>query len=185
MSETERFEMSDNMADTAHTIFTKPLFAMGQPVEGYTKPMINETAARARAGLLNIVSSVTIFILLAHPEWDPIPYVAPLVIFDMFTAATFGLTPLSPTGFIGTLMTMKRPPVWKPTAPKRFAWILGTFMGATCLGFWYVGLPTSWLLSVLGVCFALTWLEGILGFCVGCWLHSLFFGCDSCEIQTQ
>ena len=65
MSEIERFEMSDNMADTAHTIFTKPLFAMGQPVEGYTKPMINETAARARAGLLNIVSSVTIFILLA------------------------------------------------------------------------------------------------------------------------
>jgi len=34
---------------------------------------------------------------------------------------------------------------------------------------------------VVAICFVLTWLEAVLGFCVGCWLYSLFFECDVCE----
>ncbi len=167
---------------TYHSFFTTPLLAIGPEIPGECDRRINETATRARAGLLNILSSATILILLVKPEWDPVRYVGPYVIFDMVITALFGLTPLSPTGMIGTALTMKARPEWRPVKPKRFAWSLGAALGLTCFTFWWLGFSTVWLLAVLGACFALTWLEAVLGFCVGCWMHGLFFGCEVCRI---
>jgi hypothetical protein len=167
--------------DNENHFLTEPGSAMGQTVPGFSTPRINETAARGRAGLLNIISASTIGILLLRPEWDPIRWVGPFVIFDMVMAASFGLSPLSPTGVMGTLLTRNSKAVWKPTKPKRFAWILGAAMGATCFGFWFFGLPNSWTIAVLSICFALTWLEGNLGFCVGCWMYDRIFGCEPCD----
>jgi hypothetical protein len=101
----------------------------------------------------------------------------------MTVAAIFGLTPLSPSGFMGTAVTMKISPVWKPIKPKRFAWTLGAVLGITCLTFRLLDLSNAWLLSVLGICFILTWFEAVLGFCLGCWMHSIAFGCEVCELS--
>jgi len=90
--------------------FTSPLLAMGQSFPGECDLRINETATRARAGLLNILSATTIFVLIHAPELDPVIYVGPYVIFDMLAAAFFGLTPLTPTGVIGTAITIKLKP---------------------------------------------------------------------------
>jgi len=89
------------------------------------------------------------------------------------------------SGLIGTAMTMKFRPLWKPIKPKRFAWTLGAVMGITCLAFRLLDLSNAWLLSVLGICFILTWLEAVLGFCVGCWMHSLAFGCEVCKLSED
>lgn len=166
-----------------HTFFTSPMMAMGQNIQGESGLRINEVATRARAGLLNILSMVTMVIIVFRPELDPIIYVGPFVIFDMAVAAMFGLTPFSPAGLLGTAITMKIKPVWKPTKPKRFAWVLGTVLGITCLAFRLLELPDIWMLGVLAICFALTWLEAVMGFCVGCWMHSMFFGCEVCELS--
>ncbi len=168
--------------DKFHTFLTTPWHAMGQPDPGGCGMMINETATRARAGLLNIISSVTIFIMLAWPEIDPIRYVGPFVIFDMLIAAKFGLTPLSPAGILGTIITLRMKPVWKPTKPKRFAWSLGALLGVCCMTFWWFNMPTA-VIAVLAICFVLTWLEAVLGFCVGCWIYSLFFNCEICSLS--
>jgi hypothetical protein len=166
-----------------HTFLTSPVFAMGQSIPGECDLRINETATRARAGLLNILSAMTMFILIVAPELDPVIYVGPYVIFDMTVAALFGLTPLSPTGLLGTAMTMKTKPLFKPIKPKRFAWTLGAILGICCLTFRLLEMDNIWLLSVLGICFALTWLEAVLGFCVGCWMHAKMFGCEVCELS--
>ena len=163
--------------------FTRPLLAMGQSFPGECDLRINETATRARAGLLNVLSATTIFVLIHAPELDPVIYVGPYVIFDMLAAAFFGLTPLTPTGVIGTAITMKMKPTWKPIKPKRFAWLLGAGLGACCLTFRLLHLSNAWIIGVLGVCFTLTWAEAVLGFCVGCWMHSLFFGCEVCKLD--
>ncbi len=168
--------------DTHHAFLTRPWWSMGQAMPGECGPCINETATRARAGLLNILSGTTIFLLLAMPEVDPIRFVAPFVIFDMVSAATFGLTPISPAGVFGTALTMKIRPVWKPIKPKRFAWTLGAMLGICCLTFWMLGM-TEWIIAVLGVCFILTWLEAVMGFCVGCWMYSLLFKCEVCQMN--
>ena len=171
-----------NSSENPHTFLTTPWWCMGQPSPVHGGMMINETATRARAGVLNILSSVTIFIMLAWPEIDPIRYVGPFVIFDMLVAATFGLTPLSPAGILGTLITTYIKPVWKPTKPKRFAWTLGATLGVCCMSFWWFEMY-HWVIGVLGICFLLTWLEAVLGFCVGCWMHSLFFKCEVCSLS--
>jgi len=172
----------DSTSNSSSTFFTNPWWAMGQPVEGQCGTCINETATRARAGLLNVLSGTTIFIMLAAPELDPIRFVAPFVIFDMVAGATFGLTPFSPAGIFGTFITRKIRPVWKPIKPKRFAWTLGATLGVCCLTFWVLGWQT-WIIAVLGVCFILTWLEAVLGFCVGCWMYSLLVKCEVCEMH--
>lgn len=166
----------------AHTFLTRPWWAAGYTVPGWTTPRMNETATRARAGLLNVLSAVTIFLLLARPEWDPVIYVAPFVIFDMFAAASLGLTPVSPTGVLGTSLTMGLRPTWKPVPPKRFAWALGGTLGIVCLGMRLAGVANGWIVAVVAVCFMLTWLEAALGFCVGCWLHARFFECEECDV---
>lgn len=169
-------------AESQNTFFTNPWWAMGDVRPGTCGPCINETATRARAGLLNILSGTTIFIMLVAPELNPIRFVAPFVIFDMVIAASFGLTPLSPAGIMGTAITMKIHPVWKPIQPKRFAWTLGATLGVCCLGFWLLGM-NEWVIAVLSVCFVLTWLEAVLGFCVGCWMYALLFKCEACDIR--
>jgi hypothetical protein len=168
-----------------HTFFNRPWWAMGQSLDGTGVAgtmVINETATRARAGLLNILSGTTIFILIAAPELDPIRFVGPFVIFDMVVGAIFGLTPFSPAGVMGTLLTMKLRPVWKPTSPKRFAWSLGATLGVCCLTFWLLEWQ-AWIIGVLGVCFMLTWLEAVMGFCVGCWMYGLLFKCEGCAVR--
>ena len=89
-----------------HTFLNNPWHSMGQTMPDAAELRLNETATRARAGLLNLLSITTIFLLLFKPELDPVIYVGPFVIFDMFSAAIFGLTPFTPTGVAGTLATM-------------------------------------------------------------------------------
>ncbi|NJL29642.1 MAG: DUF4395 domain-containing protein [Thermoanaerobaculia bacterium] len=165
-----------------HSFLNQPWWAMGQPVAGEPLPRINETATRARAGLLNLISATTIALLLFAPETDPVAYVGPFVLFDMLMAAATGLTPFSPTGLLGTAVTMKLRPLWKPTAPKRFAWLLGAGLAGTCLTMWWMGASPRAMAVVVAICFVLTWLEAALGFCVGCYFHRLIWGCEACEL---
>lgn len=144
--------------------------------------VFNASAVRARAGVLNVILGTTIFMLLAKPELDPVIYVAPFLLFDMITAVVLGLTPVSPTGVIGTLLTMRRRPVWTPRAPKRFAWCLGGSLASTILILRLLSFQAAWLIGVLGIFFLLTWLDAVLGFCVGCWIYSKLYGCEKCKI---
>ncbi|MDF1561438.1 MAG: DUF4395 domain-containing protein [Deltaproteobacteria bacterium] len=168
-----------------HTFLSRPWWRQGQELPGSSVARVNETATRARAGLLNALSATTIGLLIFAPELDPVIYVGPYVIFDMFTAAAFGLTPFPPTGIVGTVATFRFRPTWKPAAPKRFAWILGGSLGVVCLTMRLLDFATVWLISVVAICFVLTWLEATLGFCVGCWMHSKLIGCEECDVPYR
>lgn len=168
-----------------HTFLTSPWWKIGQAMPDAVDLRVNETATRARAGLLNLLSATTIFLLIAAPQLDPVIYVGPYVIFDMFVAAAMGLTPLCPTGILGTLLTLRIRPVWKPAQPKRFAWTLGGSLGVVCLTMRLLHVPNPWIIGVVAICFVLTWLEAVLGFCVGCWMFSLLFECEVCEVPYR
>ncbi len=174
--------MGSRRVPLEHAFFYHPWWAMGQMANAHAEPRINETATRARAGLLNIISAITIALLLFRPETDPVIIVGPFVLFDMLAAAATGLTPFSPTGVLGTALTMGIRPVWKPTRPKRFAWLLGASLAATCLVMRLLGASPVAMAAVVGVCFVLTWSEATLGFCVGCYMHKLIWGCEDCEL---
>jgi hypothetical protein len=142
----------------------------------------NGRAVRARAGVLNVIIGVTIALILMKPELDAPLYASTVLLADMIVAVLFGLTPLSPTGVIGTVLTARYQPVPTPHLPKRFAWSLGAMLALTCLALRLFLVDGTWIASVYGMFFILTWLDAALGFCVGCWIYSKLFACQSCRI---
>lgn len=99
----------------------------------------------------------------------------------------------SPTILIASFLAKSKKPVWKPLVPKRFAWSIGASFISLCIVFFnpdvfatwfnaYLGtnLPTTynylpyWIpLYLVWICLGFMWLETVLGFCVGCKIHSM------------
>jgi len=115
-------------------------------------------------------------------------------LFEML-AGMFAFTArFSPTVLISSFLARGHAPVWKPLTPKRFAWSIGATFISVCLVFFnpevFAGwvnwvahsevLPTTtnympkWIpLVLVWVCVGFMWMEAVLGFCVGCKVHSL------------
>jgi len=115
-------------------------------------------------------------------------------LFEMLVSMYRATSRLSPTIWLATWLARGHRPVWKPLAPKRFAWGIGATMICTCLVFFHPEkfaaafntltrhewLPANeqflprWLpLVMVWLCLGFMWLEAILGFCVGCKIHAL------------
>lgn len=115
-------------------------------------------------------------------------------LFEMLAGMSVKTAYLSPTIWLSSWLARRSKAVWKPLAPKRFAWTIGTCMISFCLIFFYPEkfaaavnfvlrtpvLPTTeqylarWLpLVMVWVCLGFMWLEAVLGYCLGCELHAL------------
>lgn len=115
-------------------------------------------------------------------------------LFEMLAGMFAFTSRLSPTVLIASFLAKGHEPVWKPLTPKRFAWSIGATFISVCLIFfnpeifagwvnWVAGhevLPTTtnympkWIpLVLVWVCVGFMWMETVLGFCVGCKVHSL------------
>ncbi len=130
-------------------------------------------------------------------------------LFEMLASMSVKTSYVSPTVWLANFLARRAQPVWKPLAPKRFAWAIGACMICVCLVFFhpekFAGalnfvtqtqlLPTTeqymprWLpLVMVWVCLGLMWMECVLGFCLGCQIHALFVkagvfqeACDECN----
>jgi hypothetical protein len=127
-------------------------------------------------------------------------------LFEMLAGMSVKTAYLSPTIWLSTLMARQARPLWKPLAPKRFAWTIGASMISVCLVFFHPEkfaaavnfifqsqvLPTTeqylprWLpLVMVWVCLGLMWMETVLGFCLGCEVHAMLVKVgifeDECE----
>ena len=115
-------------------------------------------------------------------------------LFEMLSGLFLSTSRLSPTILIATFLAKSHRPYWKPLVPKRFAWTLGASFITTCLIFFnpevFAGwvntlfhsdiLPTTrnymprWIpVTLVWTCLGFMWLETVLGFCMGCKLHSI------------
>lgn len=115
-------------------------------------------------------------------------------LFEMIAGMFVFTSRFSPTIYLATFLARKTPPVWKPLVPKRFAWTIGASLITVCLMFFNPDTVAGWVNNLAGqqllsetenfipywvpvnlvwVCLSFMWLEAILGFCVGCKVHSL------------
>jgi Domain of unknown function (DUF4395) len=115
-------------------------------------------------------------------------------LFEMLVGMSVKTAYMSPTIWLSSWLASRSQAVWKPLAPKRFAWTIGASMISFCLVFFHPEkfaavvnfifrmqvLPTTeqylarWLpLVMVWVCLGFMWLEAVLGFCLGCELHAL------------
>lgn len=127
-------------------------------------------------------------------------------LFEMLAGMFVITSRFSPTVLIASFLARGHEPVWKPLTPKRFAWSIGATFISVCLIFFnpevFAGwvnaitahplLPTTenymprWIpLVLVWVCMGFMWMETVLGFCVGCKVHSLLVKLgvlkDECE----
>lgn len=127
-------------------------------------------------------------------------------LFEMLAGMFVFTSRFSPTVLISSFLAKWHAPVWKPLTPKRFAWSIGATFISVCLVFFnpevFAGwvnwslmhhvLPTDqnymprWIpLVLVWVCVGFMWMETVLGFCVGCKIHSLLVKLgvmqDECE----
>ena len=146
-------------------------------------------------------------------EYETETYLLYYALFEMIAGMFVFTSRLSPLILLSTFLARNAHIVWKPLIPKRFAWSLGGSMVITCLIFLnpdsFAGfvnelfdsmiLPTTYNYMSSNIptpfvvlCIAFMWLEAVLGFCVGCKIHSLlvFFkiideACEYCDDITK
>ncbi|MDG6773921.1 DUF4395 domain-containing protein [Thiomicrorhabdus sp. ZW0627] len=115
-------------------------------------------------------------------------------LFELLSGLFVTTSRLSPIILISSFLARNQKPVWKPLVPKRFAWVLGSTFIAVCLVFFNPEIFANWVNTVAGsqvlpttenymspyiplvlvwICLGFMWLEAVLGFCVGCKIHSL------------
>ncbi|MBF6059109.1 DUF4395 domain-containing protein [Thiomicrorhabdus sp. HH1] len=114
-------------------------------------------------------------------------------LFEMIAGMFVFTSRFSPTILIASILASKQEPKWKPLVPKRFAWSLGSTFIIVCLVFFNPDVVAEWINSLFGtnlpttfnympywiplilvwVCLGFMWMETVLGFCVGCKIHSL------------
>jgi len=140
---------------------------------------MDEHAVRMRAGLLNVVTWVAIMNVFHMRDPELVNVIFGIVAWEFLSSMIFGMTPLSPLGWIGTLLAcvVQPAPLWKPARPKRFAWAIGLTLATTCfiLVQYRVELGDHYRPSVTAIaliCNLATWLEGNAGFCVGCFIYN-------------
>ena len=169
---------------TKKYFWTYPFWAHGNYLKQSptkSKMYMDDSATRARAGLLNLIGWSVMVCSFVIPQYSVILYAGPFIIFDMLTGTLFGLTPFCPTGVIGTIIAWNIKPYYKPAIPKRLAWTMGAGLGASCMIIRiFVGAHFI-LKCLIGVCIVLTWLEAVLGFCMGCWMYGKIVKCTRTE----
>jgi len=140
---------------------------------------MDEHAVRARAGLLNVVTWVAVINVWEWKDPDIVLILFPIVAYEFLTSMVVGLTPISPFGVVGTLMSiiLHPEPLWKPAKPKRFAWLIGLVLSTSCFIFVAVreelgGAYLPLVRTTVCLCNIATWFESSLGFCFGCFIYN-------------
>jgi len=118
------------------------------------------------------------------------------VLFEMIAGMFIIGARLSPTILIASYLSRNTPPLWKPLAPKRFAWTIGATLVILCIIFFnpiafatiinnltgieellpttYNFMPRYTGLILVVTCLSFMWLELTFGFCAGCYVHAFF-----------
>ncbi|HUH54062.1 MAG TPA: DUF4395 domain-containing protein [Microbacteriaceae bacterium] len=147
---------------------------VGQWVEGYEIPVINERAVRAAAGILLVIGGVAIAAAWKYSNPDLLKPFGIFFMFDMVIRLFLG-DRLSPTMILGRFIVRKQTPEWVGASQKLWAWWLGYGMALTsCFAMGFFGAPFAVVMSLCSLCVTFLFLETAFGICVGCSLQRVF-----------
>jgi hypothetical protein len=137
----------------------------GRKIIGFPNP-VNEKAARAVAGGVLLLCSVSLVLSLAVGDrwlWLTVPIALG------FIARVFTGPRLSPLGQVATRLVAPRlgTPKLVPGPPKRFAQGIGAVVTTAAVGVLGLGFPMA-TQALLGLMIVAAGLESIFAFCIGC-----------------
>jgi hypothetical protein len=137
----------------------------GRKIIGFPNP-VNEKAARAVAGGVLLLCSVSLMLSLAVGDrwlWLTVPIALG------FIARVLTGPRLSPLGQVATRLVAPRlgTPKRVPGPPKRFAQGIGAVVTTAAVGVLGLGFPMA-TQALLGLMIVAAGLESIFAFCIGC-----------------
>ncbi len=153
----------------------KKIIQFGEHVEGYNIPVLNEREIRAAAGLLFLLTFISLMFILFKGNFVPIKYAIVLFLTD-FLIRVFINPRFSPTLIIGRLIVRNQTPEYVGAVQKKFAWIIGVILAATMFIFFILVnafSPISGIICLM--CLIFLFFESAFGICLGCMIYPVFF----------
>jgi len=146
----------------------KKIIQFGENVEGYSIPVLNEREIRAAAGILFLLMFVAILLAGMNQDYLLLKYAIVIFLTDMLVRV-FVNPKYSPTLIIGRLIVRNQVPEYVGAKQKKFAWIIGIFLGLTMLILQVIVNSFSPItgLSCL-ICLIFLFFESAFGICLGC-----------------
>ena len=147
---------------------------IGQMVDGYLIPVINERAVRGSAGILFLLGVISVASALMTDSVAPLQPFGMFFMIDMLLRLIAG-DKWSPTLAIASLITRRQQPEWVGAPQKEFAWWLGFGLAViSCSSMGLFAAPLWLVLTLCSICLTLLFLETAFGICVGCALQAKF-----------
>lgn len=149
------------------------LFKFGETVKGYDYPVINERDARASAGIMFLLGTITLFAFLMSRNlfWANLFTITFII---EFIVRVF-INPLyAPYMALGSLIVRNQKPDWVEAKPKKFAWFLAVLLGLIMSYFILFNILTPARLGVCLLCLLLLYMESVFGICLGCIVYKKF-----------
>lgn len=143
------------------------IFQFGQKIDEYDFRVINERDARASAGIMFLLGTISLFsfILTKNLFWANLFTIT--FILEFFIRVL--INPIyAPYMILGSLIVSNQQPDWVEAKPKKFAWILGAILGVIMSYFILFDILTPARLLTCLLCLFLLYFESVFGICLGC-----------------
>jgi len=146
------------------------IFEFGQKVDEHDFKVINERDARASAGIMFLLGTLSLFsfILTENLFWANLFTITFIIefVFRIFVNPRY-----SPYMILGSLIVSNQEPDWVEASPKKFAWILGVILGIIMSYFILFDIMTPARLLTCLLCLVLLYMESVFGICLGCIIY--------------
>jgi hypothetical protein len=147
----------------------------GETVTGYDVPVLNEREIRASAGILFLMTFMSLMFILFKQNFLMIKYVISLFLIDFLIRVLINPR-YAPTLIIGRLIVHNQVPEYVGAAPKKFAWIIGIALSATMMVLLVIVNAYSPITGIIClICLIFLFFESAFGICLGCLFYPLFF----------
>lgn len=147
---------------------------LGEFVDGYDVPVINERTVRASAGLLFVFGIIAFMTAAQLGDFAALRLFGIVFLIDMMMRLAVG-TRFTPSLIIGGLIVRRQRPEWVGAEQKKLAWGIGLAMAfVTCLGMGWLHFSAVAILVLAATCLLLLFIEAAFGVCLGCEVQRLF-----------
>lgn len=166
------------------------IFQFGQKIEEYDFKVINERDARASAGIMFLLGTLSLFsfVFTKNLFWVNLFTITFII---EFMVRVFINPIYSPYMILGSLIVSNQEPDWVEASPKKFAWIFGVILGFIMSYFILFDIVTPARLLTCLLCLFLLYMESVFGICLGCIVYKRLniklYKCPGgvCEIQKE
>jgi hypothetical protein len=166
------------------------IFQFGEDIEQYNFKVINERDARASAGIMFLLGTISLFsfIMTKNLFWANLFTITFII---EFFFRVFINPKYAPYMILGSIIVSNQEPDWVEAKPKKFAWILGVILAVIMSYFILFNIMTPFRLLTCLLCLFLLYMESVFGICLGCIVYKKLniklYKCpgDVCEMPKK